>query len=114
LMIWQFFTPRPSEELRIGPIDVSGTTVVFTAQNVGSVDAEIRGIACYLPGTPPPINPVSTAVNRLGGGDRVLRQGESATFSVTGCGGAEPGKQINVLVFTKNKAYGPFTVIVRS
>jgi hypothetical protein len=57
LMIWQFFTPKPVEELRIGPIDVSGGQVVFTATNVGSVDAEITGVACYPPGSAPPSSP---------------------------------------------------------
>jgi hypothetical protein len=111
LMIWQFFTPRPSEELRIGPIDVSGGTVVFTAQNVGSVDAEIVGVACYPPGSPPPST--GGGITPLGGADTKLEQGESSSFSGS-CAGSEPGKPINVMVFTKNKAYGPFTVIVRS
>ncbi|MCS6787794.1 MAG: hypothetical protein NZ733_00685 [Aigarchaeota archaeon] len=110
LMIWQFFTPRPTEELRIGPVDVSGGVVVFTAQNVGSVDAEIIGVACYTAGQPPA---AGGGVTPLGGADTKLQQGESSTFTGS-CGGAEPGKPINVMVYTKNKAYGPFTVIVRS
>ncbi|MCS7118377.1 MAG: hypothetical protein NZ957_06300 [Thaumarchaeota archaeon] len=110
LMIWQFFTPRPTEELRIGPIDVSGGVVVFTAQNIGSVDAEIIGVACYESGQPPPSG---GGVTPLGGADIRLQQGESSTFSGS-CGGASPGRPINVMVYTRNKAYGPFTVVVRS
>jgi hypothetical protein len=114
LMIWQFFTPKPVEELRIGPIDVSGGQVVFTATNVGSVDAEITGVACYPPGSAPPTSP--SAVNPLGaggnGGNKIA-QGESRSFAGA-CTGSDVGKPINVLVFTKSKAYGPFTVVVRS
>jgi hypothetical protein len=112
LMIWQFFTPKPVEELRIGPIDVSGGQVVFTATNVGSVDAEITGVACYPPGSAPPTSP--SAVNPLGGaGGNKIAQGESRSFAGA-CTGSDVGKPINVLVFTKSKAYGPFTVVVRS
>jgi hypothetical protein len=112
LMIWQFFTPKPVEELRIGPIDVSGGQVVFTATNVGSVDAEITGVACYPPGSAPPTSP--NAVKSLGGaGGNKIAQGESRSFAGD-CAGLDVGKPINVLVFTKSKAYGPFTVVVRS
>jgi hypothetical protein len=110
LMIWQFFTPKPVEELRIGPIDVSGGQVVFTATNVGSIDAEITGVACYPPGSAPPTSP--SAVNPLGAGGNKIVQGESRSFSGV-CQG-DVGKPINVLVFTKSKTYGPFTVVVRS
>jgi hypothetical protein len=110
LMIWQFFTPKPVEELRIGPIDVSGTQVIFTATNVGSIDAEIIGVACYSPGSAPPTSP--SAVNPLGAGGNKIAQGESRSFSGE-CRG-EVGKPINVLVYTRSKTYGPFTVVVRS
>jgi hypothetical protein len=112
LMIWQFFTPRPSEELRIGPIDVSGNTVVFTVQNVGSVDAVIEGVDCYEPGTGQPTY-TSGNVTPLGGGT-TLKQGETRTFTADCSVSVAPGQPVNVMVFTKNKAYGPFTVIVRS
>jgi len=110
LMIWQFFTPKPVEELRIGPIDVSGGNVVFTVTNVGSIDAEITGVACYLPGGAPPA--AGSAVNPLGAGGAKVAQGESRSF--TGSCQGEVGKPVNVIVFSKAKAYGPFTVVVRS
>jgi hypothetical protein len=110
LMIWQFFTPKPVEELRIGPIDVSGGYVVFTATNVGSIDADIQGVACYMPGQTVPTS--GETPTPLGGTGTKVAQGESRSFSVR-CQVAEAGKPINVLVFTKSKTYGPFTVVAR-
>ena len=109
LMIWQFFTPKPEENLRIGPVDVTGGQVFVTVQNVGSVDAEITGIACVETGAP---TSWQSPTPLKADGDNIIKQGETESYSAS-CAGTV-GKPINVFVQTKAKVYGPFTVVVRA
>jgi len=109
LMIWQFFTPKAEENLRIGPVDVTGGQVFVTIQNIGSIDAEITGIACVQTGSPTSWNSPTPLKS---GGDNIIKQGETESYSAS-CTGTV-GQTINVFVQTKAKVYGPFTVVVRS